>query len=76
MPSAISNTLADFPPESFTIMAFCDACGHRAPVDRAAVPDGWDVSAGDSVAATLYVLRRQAGQHSGGVHPGGRVSVG
>jgi hypothetical protein len=32
------NTLDDFPPESFTILAFCDACEHRAPLDRAKVP--------------------------------------
>ena len=34
------NSLEDFPAESFTIVAFCAACGHRSPLDRAKVPDG------------------------------------
>jgi len=28
------NHLDDFPAESFTILAFCDACHHSAPLDR------------------------------------------
>jgi len=35
-----ANTLDDFPAERFTILAFCDACGHHAPVDRTRVAAG------------------------------------
>jgi len=28
------NQLSDFPPEQFTISLFCDACDHRADLDR------------------------------------------
>ena len=34
------NTLDDFPASGFTILVFCDACGHRSPLDRAKVPEG------------------------------------
>lgn len=34
------NTLDDFPAETFTILAFCDACGHQAPLDRSRIPAG------------------------------------
>ncbi|MGA7981095.1 MAG: hypothetical protein WCA32_12855 [Chromatiaceae bacterium] len=34
------NTLDEFPAELFTILVFCDACGHRGPIDRAKVPAG------------------------------------
>jgi len=37
---AAGNRLDDFPAESFTIVAFCEACGHRSSLDRAKVPDG------------------------------------
>lgn len=37
---AAGNSLDDFPAESFTIVAFCEACGHRSSLDRAMVPDG------------------------------------
>jgi hypothetical protein len=40
-----SNTLADFPVETFTILAFCDACGRSRPLDRAALPAGLTVDA-------------------------------
>jgi len=40
-----SNTLADFPAETFTILAFCDAFGRSRPLDRAAVPSGLTVDA-------------------------------
>jgi len=33
-----TNILQGFPPESFTLFAFCEACGHSAPLDRARVP--------------------------------------
>ena len=34
------NALSDFPPESFTVAAFCDSCGHQSRLDRAKVPQG------------------------------------
>ncbi|MGA7979798.1 MAG: hypothetical protein WCA32_06165 [Chromatiaceae bacterium] len=34
------NTLDEFPAEAFTILAFCDTCGHRGPLDRTKVPVG------------------------------------
>jgi len=33
------NTLADFPPERFSITAYCDACGHSQEVDIAKLPN-------------------------------------
>jgi hypothetical protein len=33
-----ANQLSDFPPEQFTILVFCDACGRRAALDRMKVP--------------------------------------
>ena len=33
------NTFSDFPPDQFTILAFCESCGHRAAVDRSSVPE-------------------------------------
>jgi hypothetical protein len=40
---APDNRLDDFPPETFTVVAFCGACGHQAPLDRARVPAGVSV---------------------------------
>ncbi len=37
---APGNRLDDFPPETFMVLAFCDACGHQAPLDRNQVPAG------------------------------------
>ena len=34
------NSLSDFPPESFTIMTFCESCGYQGQLDRSKVPDG------------------------------------
>lgn len=34
------NILADFPLEVFTILVFCDACGHQAALDRVRAPPG------------------------------------
>lgn len=34
------NLPEDFPPESFALIAFCEACGHQAPLDRVRVPPG------------------------------------
>ncbi len=39
MPDPAGNTLSDFPPEDFTILAFCESCGHQAAVDRATFPE-------------------------------------
>ncbi len=39
------NSLDAFPAETFTILAFCDACGHQAPLDRNQVPGGVTVQA-------------------------------
>ena len=33
-----ANTPDDFTPDQFELIAFCDACGHSAPVDRARIP--------------------------------------
>lgn len=35
----LGNTLDDFPAESFTILVFCEHCGHNSPLDRAQVPE-------------------------------------
>jgi ribosomal protein S14 len=34
------NALSSFSPESFTIMTFCESCGHQGKLDRAKVPPG------------------------------------
>jgi hypothetical protein len=39
MTDPAGNTLSDFPPEEFTILAFCESCGHQGAVDRAAFPE-------------------------------------
>ena len=33
------NTLDDFSSGAFTIIAFCDACGHSGPLDRSKVSE-------------------------------------
>jgi hypothetical protein len=38
--SDAGNTLDELPAELFTILVFCDACGHQSPLDRAKVPAG------------------------------------
>jgi len=35
-----ANTPDAFPPEQFSLIAFCDACGHSAPIDRGRIPAG------------------------------------
>ena len=42
---AAGNHLDDFPAESFSILAFCDACHHSAPMDRDRLPTGMTVKA-------------------------------
>ena len=39
MPDPTGNTFSDFPPEEFTILAFCEFCGHQSVVDRSSVPE-------------------------------------
>ena len=39
------DSFDDFPPESFTVLTFCDVCDHRTPLDRARVPPGVTVQA-------------------------------
>lgn len=38
-----SNQLSDFPPDQFTISLFCEACDHRANLDREKVPEDMTV---------------------------------
>jgi hypothetical protein len=40
-----SNTLDDFPAESFAILVLCEACGRQGWLDRAKVPAGVTVQA-------------------------------
>ncbi|HYN76816.1 MAG TPA: hypothetical protein VES73_03370 [Lamprocystis sp. (in: g-proteobacteria)] len=39
------NRLDDFPAATFTVLAFCDTCGHQAALDRDRVPAGVTVQA-------------------------------
>ena len=39
MPVITGITFSDFPPEEFTILGFCESCGHQGVVDRAAFPE-------------------------------------
>ena len=34
------NAPSDFPPDSFSIMTFCESCGHQGQLDRAKVRIG------------------------------------
>jgi len=38
-----ANHLSDFPAPDFTIRLFCDACDHRADLDREKVPESMTV---------------------------------
>jgi hypothetical protein len=38
--SDVDNILADFPAEAFTVLVFCDVCGHQAHVAHSNVQDG------------------------------------
>ena len=38
------NTLADFPAERFTLLAFCDTCGRQVTLDHTALPQGLTVN--------------------------------
>jgi hypothetical protein len=37
------NVPDDFPPAQFTLFAFCEACRHHAPIERARIPVGVSV---------------------------------
>ncbi len=39
----VSNTLDDFPADTFRIVVYCDACDHSGPLDRSKVPEGMTV---------------------------------
>lgn len=78
---ATGNTLDDFPAAAFTILVFCETCGHRSPLDRAKVPDGRTVqelvrllrcSACGSRAASIRIVYTGAG----GFEYGGRTPPG
>lgn len=49
-----SNFIDDFPATTFTILAFCAACGHQAPLERTKIPPGITIQ------ALRYRLRRSA----------------
>jgi hypothetical protein len=40
MRGANGNTLADFPPDQFTIWAICNACGYQVALEREGLPEG------------------------------------
>lgn len=61
MSAPTANTLADFPPESFTLLAFCDRCGHNAPLDRTKIPPNLGVQ---QIAAHLRCTACGAGEGS------------
>ena len=74
------NTLQDFPPESFTLLAFCEACGHSAPLDRArvlvslradALPTRLRCTQCGARAATIRIVYTGAGGFHVGAHYGG-----
>jgi hypothetical protein len=54
------NTLQDFPPESFTLLAFCEACGHSAAIDRSGLPPGLSAKG-----LTSHLRCRECGARSG-----------
>jgi len=75
------NTLDDFPAEAFTIAVFCEACGHKSPLDRAKVPDGVTIqelvrllrcgSCGSREASIRIVYTGAGGfEYGGGTPPG------
>ena len=43
MAPAQANFPEDFPPETFELRGFCDACGYSAAVSRARIPAGLSV---------------------------------
>ena len=74
LPDPAGNTFSDFPPGEFTILAFCDSCGHQAAVDRSAFPEDQIVQ--DLLTeVTLLRLRFQGLQHPDSVRRGRWVSA-
>ena len=73
----VSNTLHDFPAESFTIFVFCDSCDRSSLLNRATVPDGMTVqelvkalrcsSCGSHSASIRIVYTGAGGFHYGGM---------
>ncbi|MGB5834422.1 MAG: hypothetical protein WBG92_20880 [Thiohalocapsa sp.] len=39
------NRIADFPPKTFDLFAFCESCGHSAVIKRALIPAEMSVGA-------------------------------
>ena len=75
-----TNTLQDFPPKSFILLAFCEACGHSAPLDRARLPASLRADAlparlrctqCGARAATIRIVYTGAGGFHVGEHYGG-----
>ena len=40
-----ANLPEEFPAERFSLIAFCEACGHSASIERACIPTGLTVQA-------------------------------
>ena len=75
-----ANPLDDFPPASFTIIAFCEACGHSAAVDRSRLPPSLSTQSLASHlrcrecgvrSATIRIVYTGAGGFHVGAHYGG-----
>ena len=45
MTAAQANFPEDFPPETFELRGFCDACGYSAAIARGRIPAGLSVQA-------------------------------
>ena len=75
-----SNRLDEFPVEAFEILVFCEACGHRAPLDRSKVPKDVTIqelrhrlrcaSCGSREASIRIVYTGAGGFHHGGCSMG------
>jgi len=53
------NTLADFPPDKFSITAYCDACGHSGHLDTAKLPPELPMPALDGLVVCSVCGHRQ-----------------
>jgi len=75
-----SNRLDDFPAQDFEILVFCEACSHRAPLDRSKVPEDLTIQAlrhrlrcarcGSREASIRIVYTGAGGFHHGGCSMG------
>jgi hypothetical protein len=45
MPVAVDNKPEEFPPQTFSLVGFCDCCGHSGAIDRSLIPAGVSVQA-------------------------------